>query len=238
MEPLVLLVVLVILIGGGFFVFQRLFGSDTARRAARVMQSRLDENPAGPARREPSVENLLPGDAVSFSDGTDAIVQSVLECREQVGPRTTGFRWSVLDGGRLLEWAPDATVLYTTRTVAPQGGELFQQFVASPAQGGILKTFEARVQAGTAASNPVSFEREGETFHLRSTGAFTARVLGGSPGEVLADVLPNADENVYFEAEAQSGAQLLGVWTTHILLLVGHPVGRTDIEAIYPGSEA
>ena len=238
MELVISLVVVIVLIAGGFFLFQRFFGSDTARRAARIVKSRIDDGRAGPAQRQPAVDNLLPGDAISFSDDSDSVVRSVLECREQLGPRTTSFRWSVLDDGRVLEWAPDATILYSTRSVAYQGEEPFQKLTDAPAQGGVLKTFEARVQASTVASNPVTLEHDGQAFHMRSTGTFTARLLGDAPGEVLADVAPNADDNVYFEAEARDGSQLLGIWTSHILLLVGKPLGKTDIAAIYPGSEA
>jgi hypothetical protein len=56
--------------------------------------------------------------------------------------------------------------------------------------------------------------------------------------DVWQDISPQAGDNVYFEAEAQSGEQLLGVWTSHILLLVGEPLGITDIDAIYPGTGA
>ncbi|MCC7106324.1 MAG: hypothetical protein IT307_14375 [Chloroflexi bacterium] len=239
MQPmmLVLLLVILVLIVGGFMLYRRLSSSDTGRRAARVVASRLDGPTAGPARREPSVDNLLPGDVVSFADEGDHVVQSVLECSEQVGPRSTGFRWALLDGNNVLESASDGAVFYTRRAVAYQGGEQFQKLVAPPTEGGALKTFEVRVQAGTIASNPVVFQHDGGEFHLRSTGTFTARTLGATPGEVFADITPNADDNVYFEAESRNGDQLLGIWTTHILLLVGRPVSKTDIEAIYPGSE-
>jgi hypothetical protein len=94
------------------------------------------------------------------------------------------------------------------------------------------------VRAGTVASDPLTFEHAGLTFHMRSTGTFEATSRGKQLGEVWADMSPQAGDNVYFEAEAQSGEQLLGVWTTHIVLLVGRPLGLTDIDAIYPGTEA
>jgi hypothetical protein len=161
----------------------------------------------------------------------------VLDCREQVGPRTSTWRWSFLDDGKLLEYAPDGNVLYERSEVAYQGDEMFQHLVAEAGQGGVLKLFEQRVLAGTNASNPMTFEHADLVFHVRSTGTFTARSLGKPLGEVWRDVSPEAGDNVYFEAEAPSGEQLLGVWTSHIVLLVGQKLGITDIEAIYPGSE-
>jgi hypothetical protein len=93
------------------------------------------------------------------------------------------------------------------------------------------------VRAGTIASNPLTLEVGGQTFHMRSTGTFSAGASGKPLGEVWRDISPSADENVYFEAETQTGEQLLGVWTSHIVLHVGHPLGKTDIDAIYPGAE-
>ena len=72
---------------------------------------------------------------------------------------------------------------------------------------------------------------------MKSTGTFAARASGKPLGEVLRDVSPEAGENVYFEAEADSGDHLLGVWTTHIALLVGRPLGLTDVDAVYAGGE-
>jgi hypothetical protein len=72
---------------------------------------------------------------------------------------------------------------------------------------------------------------------MRSTGTFGVKAHGKPLGEVWRDVSPEADQNVYFGAEAPSGDQLLGIWTSHILLLVGRPLGITDVDAIYPGTE-
>lgn len=236
MEQLIALVVLLVLVIGGFLLFTRLRASPTADRAARVVRSRIDDVPET-KMRQPTLETLQPGDAIAFGDGTNGLVESVLVCREEVGPRISTWRWSFLDDGKLLEAAPDGNVLYDRSEVAYQGGELFQRLVAEAGQGGVLKLFEQRVRAGTAASYPVTFEHAGLTFHLRSTGTFSAEASGKPLGEVWRDLSPQAGENVYFEAEAQSGEQLLGVWTSHIVLLVGRQLGVTDIDAIYPGTE-
>lgn len=235
MDLLIVLVVLVVLIVGGFLLVNRLRSSPTADRAGRLLRSRLDDVQEQ-KQREPTVETLQPGDAIAFGDGSNGLVQSILECREEVGPRTSTWRWCFLDDQKMLETAPDGNVLYDRSAVAYQGGAEFQQLVAEAAQGGALKLFEARVRAGTIASNPVTFEQAGLTFHLRSTGTFIARASGAPLGEVWQDITPQAGDNVYFEAEAQGGEQLLGVWTSHIVLLVGLKIGLTDIDAVYAGS--
>jgi hypothetical protein len=234
-EQLIGLVVLILIIVGGFMLFNRLRSSPTGGRAARAFMSRIDD-PKEQSAREPTVENALPGDAISFSDGTNAVVESVLECTEQVGPRTNSWRWSFLDDRRMIESARDGKVLYERSDVVRQEGLQFERFVADADRGGVLKLFEQRVRAGVAASQPVTFEHNGEQFQLRSTGAFTARHRGRPLGDVWEDISPQAGENVFFEAEAQSGEQLLGVWTSNIVLLVGRPLGITDIDAIYPGT--
>jgi hypothetical protein len=236
LDLLLSLAILLVLIVGGLFLFARLRGSTTANRAARIIGSRLDDVPKS-NHREPTVETLMPGDAIAFGDGGNGLVVSVLECSEQVGPRSSAWRWSFLDDQKLLKAAPDGNALYDRSELIYQGSELFNHLVAPAGQGGILKLFEQRVRAGTNASNPVTFEQGGLTFHLRSTGTFAAKALGKPLGEVWRDVSPDADQNVYFEAEAPSGEHLLGIWTSHILLLVGRPLGLTDVDAIYPGAE-
>jgi hypothetical protein len=236
LEQLIGLLVLAILVIGGFVLFSRARASSTADRAARMVRSRID-NVQERKAREPTLETLRPGDAVAFSDGSNALVSSVLECREQVEPRVSAWRWSFLDDGKMIEVAPDGNVIYDRSEIAYQGGELFQQLVSEAGQGGVLKLFEQRVRAGTVATNPLTFEHASLTFHMRSTGTFSSVASGKPLGEVWRDISPQAGDNVYFEAEAQSGEQLLGVWTSHIVLLVGQPLGVTDIDAIYPGME-
>ncbi len=237
MEALIPLLVLIIVAVGGFMLFTRLRSAPEASRAAKVWRSRR-EDAVEVKSREPTVQTVEPGDAIAFGDGDNGLVQSVLEGREQVGPRTTHWRWSFLDDGKLLEAAPDGNVLYDRSEVAYQGGETFQRLVAEAEQGGVLKSFEHRVRSGTVASDPLTFEHTGLTFQLRSTGTFTAQARGKPLGEVWLDISPQAGDNIYFAAEAPSGEQLLGVWTSHIVLLVGRPLGITDIDAIYPGTEA
>jgi hypothetical protein len=236
MDLLIILLILVVLVALGFFLFNRLRASPEGQRYERIRSLR-GELPAQQKERELSPSTLLPGDAIAFSDGNNRVVVGVLECQEQVGPRSSAWRWSFLDDGYMLEAARDGNVLYEGSEIAYQGSQPFQELVADPDEGGVLKVFEQRVRDGTVASQPVTFEHAGLTFHLRSTGTFSARTHGTPPGDVWDDISPEAGDNVYFEAEAQSGEQLLGVWTSHIVLLVGRSLGLTDVEAIYPGTE-
>lgn len=239
MEGLIVILVLVALGIAGFVWFQRTRSSPIGQRAETLWRSEHGGDSQAPAVREPTVETLQPGDAVSFWDGEDAIVESVLDCEEQVGTRRTRWRWNLLRGGRMLETAPDDNVLYTTSEVFHQGSAPFEQLTGEPTVGGVLKTFEARVRAGTVGSNPVPFEYQGKQFQVRSTGTFGATALGPAPSaEVWRDIADDPGQNVYFELEAPDGSQGLGVWTTHILLLTGEPLKGTDIRSIYPGQSA
>ena len=235
MEGLLVIVVLIALVVGGYVMFLRTRESPLGRRTETYLRSEFDKTPP-PRSREVTVETLRPGDAVSFWDGEDAIVECVLECEEQLGTRRTRWRWNLLRGGRMLETAPDGNVLYTSAQVFHQGTAPFDQLTAEPASGGVLKTFEARVRAGTAGSNPVFFEHQGHNFQVRSTGTFGATPLGPPPtAEVWRDLSENPADNVYFELEATDGTQGLGIWTTHVLLLAGEPLRASDIRSLYPG---
>jgi hypothetical protein len=238
-EGLIVILVLIALGIAGFAWFQHTRSSPLGQRAETYLRSERAGNTPEPAIREPTVETLRPGDAISFWDGEDAIVESILECEEQVGPRRTRWRWNLLRGSRMLETAPDDNVLYTTSEVFHQGSAPFEQLAGEPSVGGVLKTFEARVRAGTVGSNPVYFEYQGKQFQVRSTGTFGATPLGPPPtAEVWRDLADDPSQNVYFEMDEPEGTQALGIWTTHILLLTGDALKGTDIQAIYPGQGA
>lgn len=218
-------------------------------RLGRVFQQSLDPDKVGVRRgRQPTLDSLLPGDVVSLWDHGDCIVQSVLQCSEDVNGRVTRWRWNLLDGGRMLESAPDGNVLYTRTDVLTQEFAGFETLTCDVEHGGVLKAFEARVQAGTAARNPVLFEHGGGTFRVISTGTFAAELVGATEPaafEVWRDVHPTRPgENVYFELdptqEPEDGVTesvVLGIWTTHIALLFGQPLTSADIQSIYPRAE-
>ena len=46
-----------------------------------------------------------------------------------------------------------------------------------------------------------------------------------------------AQETLLVQPARDRGDHLLGVWTTHIALLVGRPLGLTDVDAVYAGGE-
>jgi hypothetical protein len=199
------------------------------------------------AGRQPTVDTLLPGDVVSLWDGGDLMVQSVLECQEEVNQRVTTWRWSLLDEGRMLEASPDGTFLYGRTVVLHQSSAEFETLTADPDEGGVLKAFEARVRLGTAARNPVLFEYDAATYRVTATGSFGARPIDGPypKNEVWRDLDPtNSGENVYFVLEPTDEAAVkpdesvvLGIWTTHIALLFGSALKEADIQSIYPRSE-
>jgi hypothetical protein len=233
MEGLVVVLILLALVVAAYAWFTRTRATPTPPHSDRAV-------PPAARPRAPTVETLRPGDAVSFWDGEDTLVDCVLACEEQVGTRRTRWRWTLLRSGRLLETAPDGNVLYTTSEVLYQGTPLFEQLTAEPAAGGVLKTFEARVRAGTVGANPVFFDYQGRRFQVRSTGTFRATPVGAArpSGEVWRDIADDPTQNVYFELEAADGVQGLGIWTTHILLLVGEPLKAADIRGLFPGPAA
>jgi hypothetical protein len=217
-------------------------------RLNRALQQHLDPNRATPQPRQPTIDDLLPGDVVSFWDGGDSVVQAVLECREQLNRRETVWRWNLLDEGRVLEVTPEATTLYERTVIVHQSSAEFETLTADPDQGGVLKAFEARVRQGIAARNPTLFEFEGNVYRVVSTGIFDARPIGqaGYPNlDVWRDIDPsNPVENVYFELEPTEDASaeggptdVLGIWTSHVALLFGRPLKAGDVQTIYPRSE-
>jgi hypothetical protein len=237
LDFIVVLIVLVALGAAGYFMFVRARSSPLGRRTETYVRSERGQS-SGEPPREVTVETLRAGDAVSFWDGEDALVDCVLECEEVLSGRHTRWRWNLLRGGRMLEVAPDGNVLYGKGEVFHQGSATFEELTGEPAVGGVLKTFEARVRAGTLGSNPVFFKYQDLNLQLRSTGTFRATPLGPPPtAEVWRDVSDDPGQNTYFELDTPEGTQALGIWTTHVLLLIGEPLKQTDIRNLYAGSD-
>jgi hypothetical protein len=206
-------------------------GWDLFRRARRLGPQR-----EAPTPRQPTVEDLLPGDAISFWDGADEVVEWMIRCREELGGRVAEWKWVLLTGDRMLEIAPDERVLYQRVTVLYQGSEPFYRLTAEPEQDGALKTFEARIRDGTIARDPVSTNIGETSWTVESTGTFLATTFPGSvQREVWRDISADASDNVYFELRGEGEARALGIWTSHILLLEGRPLEETDIQSLYPG---
>src|SRR5438093_1176429 len=98
--------------------------------------------PPVPAIRDMTLASLAPADVININ-GSMLIVENVLECSEDMGVRITHWRWSLLEGGQLLEVETGSQILYEAPALARQGSEMFEQLVADD---GVLKTFEARVR--------------------------------------------------------------------------------------------
>jgi hypothetical protein len=189
--------------------------------------------PPAPTTREMTLAELAPADVININ-GSMLIVENVLECSEDMGARITGWRWTLLEDGQLLEVETGSQLLYQASVLARQGSEIFDQLVADD---GILKTFEARVREHGAAHG-VTFQLQDQVYSVQSTGTFAAKPVGAAPTqEVWRDLSPTQGENVYFKMEAADGALLLGVWTTHIALHQGRPLSQPEILGLYPGSE-
>ena len=214
-------------------------------RLNRALQQRLDPDKSAPQLRQPTLENLLPGDVVSFWDGGDHVVQDVLECREELNQRVTTWRWNVLDEDRVIETTPEGNTLYERSVVLRQTSPEFEMLTAGAEQGGALTAFEARVRQGIAAREPTLFEYEGKVYRVVATSVFDARAIGQAAYPELPvwrDINPsNAADNVYFELEPTEEdadvSEVLGIWTSHILLLFGRPIKAGDVQSIYPRSE-
>jgi hypothetical protein len=216
-------------------------------RLGRVMKGALDPDKLDKqGGRQPTIENLLPGDVVSLWDDGDVIVEAVLECAESLNERSTTWRWNLLDDGRMLETAPDGNVLYTQTDVLTQDSGEFEALTCDVEHGGVLKSFEQRVREGTAARNPALLEYGGKTYRVISTGTFAARPLGATElpkQQVWRDVhATKPGENVFFELDVTEEAEpggtttALGIWTTHIALLFGRSITEADVRSIYPGA--
>ena len=218
-------------------------------RLKRDLQQAFDPNKPAPQPRQPTVDSLLPGDVVSLWDAGDHVVQSILDCREELNQRVTSWRWNLLDEGQMLEATPEGNTLYTRTVILHQDSPEFETLTSDPDQGGVLKAFEARVRQGIAARNPTLFEYEGRVFRVVSTGIFDAQPVGQPSypnASVWRDINPsNPGDNVYFELEPtedvapgdQSPTEVLGIWTSHIALLFGRPMKNADVQTIYPRAE-
>jgi hypothetical protein len=227
-DPIVLLLLIIIVGAGAWFVYSR-------QRALPAPSGQPEPTPAGGVPLTPNLQALKPGDAVSFWDGTDSTVRGSLDCREEIGGRTTAWRWVFLTGGKVLELLPQGQNLYDSSALAQQGDEFYELLVGA---GGALKRFEGNVREGIA-HEPVLVDIDGVEYRIRSTGTFAATTVGELPedGEVWAGASSNPADNVYFKmvpAEKSEGGELaLGVWTTHILILTGRKIDRHEITNIF-----
>ena len=91
MELLVIVLVLVGLGLAGYAWFSRARSSSLGQRTETYLRSERSQ-PASNTPREATVETLAPGDAVSFWDGEDAIVETVLRLSPvPIDPQLSSF---------------------------------------------------------------------------------------------------------------------------------------------------
>lgn len=242
MSPLLVLIVLVVVAAAAWYFFLRpgatgLGGGGGTSGPLPIGTSDAGPlpTPAGGVPVSPDLGALKPGDALSFWDGTDCVVLGSLDCRELVGGRATEWRWVFLSGNRVLELMPHGQALYDSSAISHQGEEFYELLVGP---GGVLKRFEANVREGIA-HEPVLVNVDDVDYRVRSTGTFAATRVGELPaeGEVWGDVSQNPDDNVYFKLVRTDNADpkdvVLGVWTTHIAILHGRAVDRSEITNVF-----
>jgi hypothetical protein len=190
------------------------------------------EAPA-PIRRTETPADLQRGDVVVFWEGGDRVVTATLDCYENINGRQTEWRWLQLDSGQTLEVLSSGEFLYEPAEVLYQGTVAFQRLTGSRDEQGVLQSFEQRVRDGTVATDPVSFRMDDAVYRVLSTGTFLARRTGPVQGEVWRDISDDEGQNVYVRMQASDGANVLGIWTTHIALMKGRPLRSSDIKGLY-----
>ena len=200
-------------------------------RFGRILRQHQEQPPTPPPATTP--QTLKPGDALILEDGRDFLVQVALDCSEDLGDRSTTWRWLLLDDGGVLEVLRHIMNLYGPPEILYQGTPSFALLTGQGSQDGLLRVFEARVRAETIASMPVTFEHNGVTYQVSSTGTFRATWNGISDAEVWADISQNAGDNVYFKLRAADGSEALGIWTTHIAFFSGASLTHADIKGMY-----
>ncbi|MBM2810467.1 MAG: hypothetical protein HW416_1226 [Chloroflexi bacterium] len=182
---------------------------------------------------EDELYSVSPGDVLEFWGEGTLVVTTVFRCQEEVGGRTVRWRWMFLDDGSLIEASLDGYFRYKQHEIVNQGSVLYEELVA---QDGALVRFEEHVRTGDSGRRPVHVAVRDKQYRLTSTGTVRAERLGEAP-----TLLPwsafatKSDDNVYFGmVEAEEEAEVvLGLWTAHVCLSVGHEFERSDITEIY-----
>ena len=182
----------------------------------------------GPEGRDASARRR-PGPVV----GERGPRRAVVKCQEESLPtRVTRWRWVFLEGGQLLGVTPAGNTLYADTKVLKQGTAPYEELAADAEQGGILKTFEARVQNRSVGRDPVFWDFEGHRYQIPATGTFSAPDQAFPQTEVWRDVSADEGQNVFLpngRARGRAGAR---IWTSHIALLIRRVLTRTDVREI------
>jgi hypothetical protein len=200
------------------------------KRAARRKSQDKVAASLGP---DQNVENLGAGDILALWDGKESVVERIVDCQESLPGRVSHWKWAFLEGGQLLSITPSAKSLYTGSVILYQGSPEFEQLTGEAEDGGVLKLFELRVREGVSGSQPVTFDYEGQGYRVQSTGTFAVPDQPVPDSEVWSDVQVEEGQNVYFRMVGQDGAQVLGIWTSHIALYTGRALTSSDVRDIY-----
>jgi hypothetical protein len=160
--------------------------------------------------------------------GTERTLVTVLRGAEELGGRRTEWVWAFLDDGGLLEVAPRGWRLYGSHRVLLPGSEPYLQLAAPD---GALTRFERRVRAGRDRTEPTLLTLGGREYRLLATG--NAAVARDGPPPTLGAWSALGDdpvENVYFVlADAETGEEVLGLWTRAVCLSFGRTLEPDEI---------
>ncbi len=177
--------------------------------------------------------DLQRGDVIVFWETGDAVVTATLDCWENLSGRQTSWRWLFLSSGELLEVVGRTNYIYPTTEIIHQGTVAFQRLTGSVEEEGVLQAFEVRVRDGTIATDPAVFRMGDAAYRVKSTGTFLCTRTGPLDQEVWRDISDEQGQNVYFRMQSTEGAEVLGIWTTHIALLTGRELANAEIKGLY-----
>lgn len=177
--------------------------------------------------------DLQRGDVIVFWETGDAVVTATLDCWENLSGRQTTWRWLVLSSGVMLEVVGTTNYIYESSEIIHQGTVAFQRLTGSVEEEGVLQAFEARVRDGTVATDPAVFRMDDVAYRVKSTGTFLCTRTGPLDQDVWRDISDEQGQNVYFRMQSTEGAEVLGVWTTHIALLKGRRLENVEIKGLY-----
>ncbi|MGH2353400.1 MAG: hypothetical protein ACRDI2_01950 [Chloroflexota bacterium] len=195
--------------------------------------SGLSSLPRADPLDDQSFADLEPGDAISFWGEGNRLVTCVFDCAEGIGERRYTWRWLFLDDGSLIEHSADGRWRYTEHEIVPQGSALFSDLVGS---GGLLEQFEARVRNDSVGDDPVFTELRSRRYRVTATGTVEVTRHGDPPRLApWGQFVKSQEENIYFSLVAVDDETegVLGLWTSHVCLSFGKPVGETDVDGIY-----
>jgi hypothetical protein len=201
-------------------------------RMRDAMFGRKPEEPT-PIRVTESPADLQRGDVIVFWDAGDAIVTATLDCSESSSGRQATWRWLFLSTGSMIEVVGKANTIYEQTELIAKETVAFQRLTGSAQDGGILQTFEARQQDGTAATDPVVFRMDDVAYRLTHTGTFLCTRTGPLDEPVWRDISQQEGQNVYFRMQSTDGAEVLGIWTADIALLKGRHLTNAEIKGLY-----